>query len=88
MNAERSEAPVSSLNRRARGESREGNGGGVSSVSHRGRKMREREGAARQRGPRGQDGSMWRSRRRQRTLAVEAGWRTGEGGGARTTRRG
>jgi hypothetical protein len=63
MNAERSEAPVSSPNRRARGESREGNGGGVGSVSHRGRKMREREGAARQRGPRGRDGSMWRGRR-------------------------
>jgi hypothetical protein len=34
-----------------------------------------------EKGPRGRNGSGWRGERRQRALAVEAGWQTMEGGG-------
>jgi hypothetical protein len=66
---------------------RETEGGGVGSgVPHgRGRRRERGGGAGLVAGPWGMNGSGRRGRRRQRALAVEAGWRTGEGGGARVS---
>jgi hypothetical protein len=70
-----SEASVASPNQRAR-EGEPERERGVGSVPCGGRKTGEREGPEhgdRQRGLRGQDGSGWCGRRRQRALMAEAG---------------
>jgi hypothetical protein len=85
VDVEQSEAPASSPNRQARVESKEGNGGGGGSAWA----CHAAEGERRGRGVSSKTtGPEWlraaRSKR-QRALAAEAGWRTGEGGVARLT---
>jgi hypothetical protein len=62
-------------------------GGGQLRRATRRREKERKRGAGSAARPRGQNGSGRRGQRQHRALVAEAGWRTGEGGGARVTRR-